>query len=88
MQIIKAAQPGGSHTLKKLKLKLYGGPYHNKKTINKIIVNSIPIMTKRVAHAYVEEANKNGIAEINLPEKQAEKLYEILLENGLIASIE
>lgn len=66
---------------------LQGGPFNNKDTVNNILAEAIPDVSKSYVADFVEEVNLKGESYIRVNSKDAEYICRNLVENGLYAKI-
>lgn len=66
---------------------LQGGPFTNKESVNTILTEAIPDVSKSYVSDFVEEVNLKGEAYIRVDTHDAEDICRNLVENGLYAKI-
>jgi hypothetical protein len=66
---------------------LQGGPFNNKDTVNNILTEAIPDVSKSYVSHFVDEVNLKGEAYIRVNNTDADNICRNLVDNGLYAKI-
>lgn len=66
---------------------LQGGPFNNKETINNILTEAIPDVSKSYVANFIDEVNIKGEAYIRVNNQDADNICRNLVDNGLYAQI-
>lgn len=66
---------------------LQGGPFTNKESVNTILTEAIPDVSKSYVSNFIDEVNLKGESYIRVDSSDADNICRNLVENGLYAKI-